>query len=395
MLPGRRILLGVTGGIAAYKAVVLARRLVEAGADVKVMMTRSAGEFVGARSFAAVTKHPVAEDLFAAGAVSPHTELAEWADLIVIAPATTSLLGRLAAGISDDVVTATLMAARSPVVLAPAMHTEMWEHPATRRVVAQLTSDGHHLVGPASGSLAGGDEGPGRMVEPEEILAEVARVLGDGPLTGVRVLVTAGGTREPIDPVRYVGNRSSGRMGHAIAGEASRRGADVVLVTTASLDLPRGVEVVAVETADEMAEAVWGRAGGMDVVVMAAAVADFRPKEQAPTKLSRGDGPPDIVLEPTPDILGGVAEMEPRPFLVGFSAETGSLDRAVEKAKRKGSDLTVANDVTRTGSGFGSDTNEVALIGRDGTIEHWPLLTKQEVASRLWDEVGAALTDAD
>ena len=210
------------------------------------------------------------------------------------------------------------MAARSPVVLAPAMHTEMWEHPATRRAVAQLTTDGHHLVGPASGSLAGGDEGPGRMVEPEEILAEVVRVLGDGPLSGVRVLVTAGGTREPIDPVRYVGNRSSGRMGHAIADEASRRGADVVLVTTASLDLPRGVEVVAVETADEMAEAVWGRAGDMDVVVMAAAVADFRPKEQASTKLSRGDGPPDIVLEPTPDILGGVAEMEPLPVPGGL-----------------------------------------------------------------------------
>ncbi len=291
--------------------------------------------------------------------MSPHTELAEWADLIVVAPATTSLLGRLAAGISDDLVSATLIAARSPVLLAPAMHTEMWEHPATRRVVAQLAADGHHLIGPASGSLAGGDEGPGRMVEPEDILAEVLRLLASGPLSGVQVLVTAGGTREPIDPVRYVGNRSSGRMGHTIAEEASRRGADVVLVTTSSLDLPRGVDVVTVETAEEMAEAVWGRAAEMDVVVMAAAVADFRPKERASTKLSRGDGPPDVVFEPTPDILGGVAELEPRPFLVGFSAETGSLDRAVEKAKRKGSDLTVANDVTKMGSGFGTDTNEV------------------------------------
>jgi phosphopantothenoylcysteine decarboxylase/phosphopantothenate--cysteine ligase len=395
MLPGRRILLGVTGGIAAYKAVMLARRLVEAGAEVKVMMSRGATEFVGPRSFAAVTRNPVAADLFAPGTVSPHTELAEWADLIIVAPATTSLLGRLAAGISDDLVSATLIAARSPVLLAPAMHTEMWEHPATRRVVAHLVADGHHLIGPASGSLAGGDEGPGRMVEPEDILAEVLRLLASGPLSGVQVLVTAGGTREPIDPVRYVGNRSSGRMGHTIAEEASRRGADVVLVTTSSLDLPLGVDVVTVETAEEMAEAVWGRAAEMDVVVMAAAVADFRPKERASTKLSRGDGPPDVVFEPTPDILAGIAELEPRPFLVGFSAETGSLDRAVEKAKRKGSDLTVANDVTKKGSGFGTDTNEVALIGADGTVEHWPLITKREVASRLWDRVGGALAGTD
>jgi phosphopantothenoylcysteine decarboxylase/phosphopantothenate--cysteine ligase len=211
----------------------------------------------------------------------------------------------------------------------------------------------------------------------------------------VQVLVTAGGTREPIDPVRYVGNRSSGRMGHTIADEAVRRGADVVLVTTSSLEVPRGVEVVAVETAEEMAGEVWLRAGDMDVVVMAAAVADFRPKERAATKLSRGDGPPDVVFEPTPDILGGVAEMDPRPFLIGFSAETGSLDRALEKAKRKGSDLTVANDVTKTGSGFGTDTNEVAVIGPDGTVERWPLMTKREVASRLWDRVGAALALAD
>jgi phosphopantothenoylcysteine decarboxylase / phosphopantothenate---cysteine ligase len=395
MLPGRRILLGVTGGIAAYKAVMLARRLVEARAEVKVMMSRGATEFVGPRSFAAVTRNPVATDLFAPGTVSPHTELAEWADLIVVAPATTSLLGRLAAGISDDLVSTTLIAARSPVLLAPAMHTEMWEHPATRRVVAQLVADGHHLIGPASGSLAGGDEGPGRMVEPEDILAEVLRLLARGPLSGVRVLVTAGGTREPIDPVRYVGNRSSGRMGHTIAEEASRRGADVVLVTTSSLDLPRGVDVVTVETAEEMAEAVWGRAAQMDVVVMAAAVADFRPKERASTKLSRGDGPPDVVFEPTPDILGGVADLEPRPFLVGFSAETGSLDRAVEKAKRKGSDLTVANDVTKKGSGFGTDTNEVALIEAGGIVEHWPLMTKREVASRLWDRLSGALAGTD
>jgi phosphopantothenoylcysteine decarboxylase/phosphopantothenate--cysteine ligase len=275
------------------------------------------------------------------------------------------------------------------------MHTEMWEHPATQRVVTQLTADGHHLIGPASGSLAGGDEGSGRMVEPEEILAEVIRLLGEGPLSGVQVLVTAGGTREPIDPVRYVGNRSSGRMGHTIADEAIRRGADVVLVTTSSLEVPRGVEVVKVETAEEMAGEVWRRAGDMDVVVMAAAVADFRPKERAATKLSRGDGPPDVAFEPTPDILGGVAEMDSRPFLIGFSAETGSLDRAVEKAKRKGSDLTLANDVTKAGSGFGTDTNEVALIRRDGSVERWPLMTKREVASRLWDRVGAALASAD
>ncbi len=390
MLSGRRIVLGVSGGVAAYKAVHLARRLVEAGAEVKVIMTEAARQFVGPQSFAAVTGHPVAIDLFGTSLVSPHTELARWAELMVVAPATASLLARLAQGNSDDLLAATLLAHDRPCLLAPAMHTEMWEHPATARNVQLLVGDGHHLVGPQPGPLAGGDVGMGRMVEPEELLASIEAILS-GPLTGRKVLVTAGGTREPIDPVRFLGNRSSGKMGHALAAEAARRGAEVTLVTSSDRPVPPRVEPVWVETAEEMAREVWNRAEQVDVVVMAAAVADFRAKDPDTTKLARGDGPPDLILEPTPDILAGLAERSPRPFLVGFAAETGSLDRAREKAMAKGVDLLVANDVSKPGSGFGTDSNEVTIFHPDGSAEAWPLASKVEVARRLWDLVAEAV----
>jgi phosphopantothenoylcysteine decarboxylase/phosphopantothenate--cysteine ligase len=350
-------------------------------------MTEAATRFLGAQTLAAITgTHPV-QDLFDDDGVSPHTELARWADAVVIAPATAATVARLSVGLSEDAVSATVLAATAPVVVAPAMHTEMWEHPATQRNVEQLAADGYRLVPPAAGALAGGDEGPGRMAEPEAIVAALDVVLSDQILSGWRVLVTAGGTREPMDPVRYIGNRSSGKMGWAIAVAAASRGAAVTLVTAAAVPGHPSVEVVAVETADEMADAVWSRAESVDVLVMAAAVADFRPDRRETSKLRRADGTPDIGLEPTPDILAGVAAMADRPFLVGFAAETGSLEEAVAKAKRKEVDLLVANDVSKDGSGFGSETNEVTLVLRDGSTEPWELAAKSAVADRLWARI--------
>jgi phosphopantothenoylcysteine decarboxylase/phosphopantothenate--cysteine ligase len=386
MLTGRRILLGVSGGVAAFKAAYLARRLMERGAELRTIMTRSAHEFIGPQTLAAITGSAPYDDLFESESVSPHTELAAWADLIVIAPATAATMARLGTGLSDDLLSATVIAFTGPVVVAPAMHTEMWEHPATQRNAAQLEADGVILVGPVSGALASGDEGPGRMTEPEAISDAVENALGKGSLTGVAVLVSAGGTREPIDPVRYLGNRSSGKMGTAIAEEAAARGAVVTLVTTSELVVSEQMTVVAVETADEMAEAVWEAADGADVAVLAAAVADFKPEGPAPDKkMRRASGPPEVTLVPTPDILAGVAARKTRPFLVGFAAETGSAEQAIDKAKTKGVDLLVANDVTQSDAGFGTDTNRVTIIRPVGTMDSWPVMSKRQVAARLWD----------
>ncbi len=388
-LSGRRILLGVSGGIAAYKSAYLARRLIEAGAEVRVVMTDAATEFLGTATLAGITGHPVTTDFSVTeDSVSPHTDLARWADLIVVAPATTATIARLAVGLSDDVLVATVTASTQPLLIAPAMHTEMWEYAATQRNIGQLAADGARIVGPASGDLAGGDVGSGRMEEPDLIVDAVVAALSDS-LSGVSVLVTAGGTREPIDPVRYIGNRSSGKMGHAIANEAAARGAKVTVVTTSSIPLDPRIEAVSVETAQQMAEAVATVAP--DVAVMAAAVADFRPARVADGKLARTEGPPDLTLEPNPDILQSVAERQVRPYLVGFAAESGSLERAVDKAKRKGVDLLVANDVSKPGSGFSTDTNEVTIIEADGKTEPWPLLSKAEVAARLWDLIESRL----
>lgn len=386
MLTGRHIVLGVSGGVAAYKAAYLARRLVEAGAAVRCVMTESAGQFIGAQTLAAVTgEHPV-EGFWDEPEVSPHTDLGHWADAMIIAPATSATIAKLAAGLSDNALIATALATESPIVLAPAMHTEMWSNAATQRNVALLSADGVTIVGPDSGALAGGDVGPGRMVEPEEIVAALLRIL-EGDLDGIRVIVTAGGTREAIDPVRYIGNRSSGKMGNAVALEAASRGAQVSLITTALAPDALGVEVIAVETAQEMADQTWSRATAADVVVMAAAVADFRPQVAREEKLRRADGMPHLELEPTPDILAGLAGMEDRPFLVGFAAEAGSLDGALHKATTKGVDLLVGNDVSRPGSGFATDTNEVTIYTSDGAAEHLPLLSKREVAGLLWDRI--------
>jgi len=384
MLSGRRIVLGVSGGVAAYKSAFLARRFVEAGADVRCVMSESATEFLGAQTLAAITGDFPILSFWDEADVSPHTALGQWADVLVVAPATAATLAKLATGMSDNVLVATALATEAPVVVAPAMHTEMWENAATQRNISSLLADGIHVVGPGAGALAGGDFGPGRMVEPDEIVAAVEEAL-KVDLAGWHVMVTAGGTREPIDPVRYIGNRSSGKMGNAIALAAARRGARVVLITAAPFVAVDGIEVVSVETAQEMADAAWSRCEGVDVAVMAAAVADFRPRASSDEKLRRDDGMPAIAFEPTPDILAGIASRSPRPYLVGFAAESGSLEGARDKATSKGVDLLVGNDVSSPGSGFGTDTNQVTVYRPDGSADAWPLLRKAEVAERLWD----------
>ena len=389
MLAGRRIILGVSGGVAAYKAAYLARRLLESEARVRCVMTESAQKFIGAQTLAAITgDHPIV-GFFDEAEVSPHTELGQWADAMVIAPATAATLARLANGLSDNALVATALAADVPLIVAPAMHTEMWNKPATQRNIETLRTDEVILVGPAAGALAGGDVGPGRMAEPEEILSVLDATLS-GDLRGWRVLITAGGTREAIDPVRYIGNRSSGKMGNAMAVEAACRGAQVTLITSAPPPGRSEIEIVSVESAQEMAEVVWSRAGDVDVAILAAAVADFRPKSPEAGKMRRADGVAEIELESTPDILAGIAAMEARPYLVGFAAETGSLDGALRKATSKGVDLLVGNDVMKAGSGFATDTNEVTVFTPDGDAEPWPQLLKSEVAKRLWDRIADA-----
>ncbi len=387
MLAGRRIVLGITGGVAAYKAAYIVRRLTEHGASVRVVMTPTATRFIGEATFAALTGFDPVVNLFGGDDPSPHTTLAAWADVIVIAPATASTLAKLASGESSNALTATVLASTAPIVVAPAMHTEMWEHAATRGNIATLQELGYEILSPEAGALAGGDVGIGRLADPDMIVEAVTRVVTSGPLAGLHVIVTAGGTREAIDPVRFIGNRSSGKMGNAIARVAAAQGASVTLVTAADDPDVSGVVAIAVESADEMAEAVWSRLDTCDVAVMAAAVADFKPSTVDSAKIKRASGPPSIELVSTPDVLKGVHESPHRPFLVGFAAETGNLEDAAAKAKRKGVDLLVANDVASDGSGFGSDTNEVTFFYRDGTSKGLPLLDKDDVAKALWGEV--------
>jgi len=396
-LRGRHVVLGVSGGIAAYKAIDLCRRLVDAGAHVAPVLTQDALRFVGALTFSALASEPARTSLFDdAGPAAdpiPHTRLGQAADLVVVAPATAKLLGKYAAGISDDLLTATLLATRAPVLVAPAMHTEMWEHPAVQENLATLRRRGVHVVGPEQGRLAGGDVGAGRLAEPEEIAGAAASVLArEGDLAGLRVLVTAGGTREPIDPVRFLGNRSSGKMGHALADVASRRGAAVTLVTTAQRESDPHVDVVRVETAEEMHDAVISRFVDCDVVVMAAAVADFRPKATASEKLKKVDGVPEIVLEPTPDILASLAARTSHQIVVGFAAETQHVrEHAAAKLAAKRVDLMVANDVSAADAGFEVDTNRVVLLDPSGGIEELPLLTKTALADVILDRIRAAV----
>jgi phosphopantothenoylcysteine decarboxylase / phosphopantothenate---cysteine ligase len=396
-LEGRRILLGVTGGIAAYKAAHLTRLLTGAGAEVQVVMTPAATRFVGPDTFAALTGRPVHSDVFERTEAVLHVRLAHDADVAVVAPATANLLAKLAAGLADDLLTSTLLEARCPLVLAPAMHTGMWEHPATQANVRALGDRGATLVGPATGALAAGDEGTGRMAEPEEIMEAVVRMLrgaaGSGELAGRRILVTAGPTHEPIDPVRFIGNRSSGKMGYAVATEAVRRGATVVMVTgpVAEPD-PPGVDVVRIETAAEMADVVLDRFAACDAVVMAAAVADFRPASPAEEKIKKDSAPRAVPLEPTVDILSTLGKRKERQALVGFAAETSDLEaQGRRKLTEKNLDLIVVNEVGKPGTGFGSNTNRAALLSRSGDEVGFREWTKRELAAAICDRLGAML----
>ncbi len=392
-LHGTRVVLGVSGGIAAYKAIELCRRLVDAGAHVSPILTPAALRFVGATTFSALASEPVRTSLWDAAEPIPHTRLGQGADLVLVAPATARTLGAYAAGISGDLLTATLLATRAPVVVCPAMHTEMWEHAAVQENLATLRRRGVRVVEPESGRLAGGDEGAGRLAGPDVILAAVCDELSSSrDLLGCRVLVTAGGTREPIDPVRFIGNRSSGKQGHALAAEAHRRGARVVLVTTVDRPTPAGVEVLRVETAAQMHAAVLDQASTADVVVMAAAVADFRPVEVASSKIKKASGVPSVALEPTEDILAALgAAKRPGQVLVGFAAETDDVaDNAADKLARKGADLIVANDVSAPSVGFEHDTNAVSILAASGARVDVPLADKRVVARAVVDAVVAA-----
>jgi phosphopantothenoylcysteine decarboxylase/phosphopantothenate--cysteine ligase len=389
VLHGKRIVLGVSGGIAAYKAVEVCRRLVDAGAFVSPVLTDDATRFIGAVTFSALASEPVRTSLWSEPEPIPHTRLGQSADLVVIAPATARVIGKYAAGISDDLLTATLLATRAPVLVCPAMHTEMWEHAAVQDNLATLRRRGVHVLEPAVGRLAGGDVGAGRLADPADIVAAIEAALSPKDLDGVRLLVTAGGTREPIDAVRVISNRSSGKQGYAVAEEAAARGASVTLVTTVDRPVSPGIAVVSVVTAAEMEDAVLPRQGDHDVIVMAAAVADFRPKAASDTKIKKDDGVPEIVLEPTTDILAALGRTKPNgQVLVGFAAETSDVrDNAMGKVRRKNLDLIVANDVSAPNVGFEHDTNEVVLLRADGTRQDVPLADKRMVARAVLDAV--------
>ncbi len=391
-----RVVLGVAGGIAAYKAVELLRRLTESGHDVTVVPTRAALEFVGAPTWSALSGKPVRTDVWTDVHEVPHVRLGQEADLVVVAPATADLLARAAHGLADDLLTNVLLTARCPVVLAPAMHTEMWEHAATQANVALLRSRGVQVVEPAVGRLTGKDSGKGRLPDPAELYDVAVRALAGRPqdLAGRRVVVSAGGTREHLDPVRFLGNRSSGKQGYALARTAAGRGAEVVLVSSAGLPDPAGVTVRRVTSALELHDAVLAEGKAADVVVMAAAVADYRPVERLATKRKKTDTL-TVELVQNPDVLAElVAQRRPGQVLVGFAAETGDADGDVlthgrAKLARKGCDLLVVNEVGEAGhpTGFEGDVNAAVVLGADGSSTPVPLGSKDALADAVWDLV--------
>lgn len=388
---GKNILLGVTGGVAAFKAVLLLRLLTRAGAEVRVVLTPSAARFIPALTFEALSGQPVEVDLWAStsGGGERHIQLAQWADLIVVAPATVNFLAEQAHGLCRDLLGVVCMASAAPQLIAPAMHENMWRKPSTQRVIAQLATDGVHQVGPVEGDLATGS-GEGRMAEPEVILEAIEAALSPRDLVGRRVLVSAGPTREALDPVRFISNHSSGRMGYAIARAARQRGAAVTLVSGPSaLPVPLGVERIPVESAAQMRDALVAAFPGCDAVIMAAAVADYRPAQIAPHKIKKGEGPASLELERTADILAELGRTRAQQVLVGFAMETRDLvASARRKLSAKGCDLIVANHLLDEGAGFGVETNRVTLVSRSGETP-LPLLSKLEVAERILDEVKA------
>lgn len=389
MVKDKTIVLGVTGSIAVYKAVELASKLTQEGARVDVVMTKAAQEFVTPLTFRSITHRPVVTEMFdlASEFSIEHVALAEQADLVVIAPATASIMAKLAGGIADDMLSCTVLATRAPVIIAPAMNVNMYENQVTQENIAKLKARGFTFVGPGYGRLATGALGLGRLAEIEEILGTVRQVLArEGDLAGRRIVVSAGGTQEPIDPVRHIGNRSSGKMGYALAEAARDRGAEVVLVSApAALTAPVGVEVVQVQTTLQMRDAIAKATAQADALLMAAAPADYRPAAIAESKIKKGVESLTIELVRNPDILG---EVRGDFITVGFAAESENLvENAREKLERKNLNLIVANDITATDSGFGADTNRVVLIDRFGNVESLPLLSKLEVAHKILDRV--------
>jgi phosphopantothenoylcysteine decarboxylase / phosphopantothenate---cysteine ligase len=388
MLQGRRVLVAVCGSIAAYKAAEVVRGLIRSGADVRVIMTDAATRFVGPATFAALTGNPVHTDLFAEPERVVHVELGRWAEAYLVCGATASTLDRMARGSGDDIVSAVYLMCRCPVVAAPAMHTEMWEHAGVRRNVARVEADGVLIVPPGEGDLASGDVGVGRLAEPEHIIDDVSAALTHKDLDGVRVLITAGPTREALDPVRFISNRSSGRMGFALAREARRRGAAVVVVAgPTSASAPHSVEVVRVESAEEMLTECLDRFEDVDIAVLNAAVADWRPAETAPQKVRKADIGRALALEPTADIAAEFGRKKGSQVLVLFAAETEDVaEKAEEKLRSKNADLIVGNTVGLPGSGFDSETNDAVVVTASGA-ETLPRLRKDELAVLIWDRI--------
>jgi len=385
----KTVVLGVTGGIACYKAVELVRLLVKDSHRVQVIMTRGAMEFVTPLTFQTLTGHPVATEIFSLTQESEigHINLADSADLLVIAPATANIIGKIANGIADDLLTTVIMATQAPVLIAPAMNIHMFENPIVQENLRKLRRVGYHVLDPAEGFLACGYEGKGRLPDPEKIADEVERLLGKKDLVGERLLITAGPNRESLDPVRYLSNRSSGKMGYALARAAVRRGAEVVLVSgPTAIDCPSGVRMIAVTTAAEMRDAVVKEFATATAVVMAAAVADYRPVVTADRKIKRGKDPIELRLEPNPDIVKELGQNKDGKMLIGFAAETEDLTaNAAKKLREKNLDMIVANNVAEAGSGFDGDTNIATIIDRTGAAQSLPLMSKDELADHIYD----------
>ncbi|MGG2199552.1 bifunctional phosphopantothenoylcysteine decarboxylase/phosphopantothenate--cysteine ligase CoaBC [Paenibacillus validus] len=399
-LNGKTIVLGVSGGIAAYKAAALCSKLAQAGAEVRVIMTASAVKFVAPLTFQTLSRHEVAVDTFDEkdASVVQHIDLADRADLFVVAPATANVIGKMAHGLGDDMLSTTLLATTAPVLVAPAMNMHMYAHPAVQQNMKTLADRGVRFVEPGTGQLACGYVGKGRLAEPEEIVRAIEQHFAeDGRLKGKRVLITAGATLERIDPVRYISNDSSGKMGYAIAEAAARMGADVTLVSgKVSVPVPPGVTLVQAESTLEMRDAVLSRMDDQDVIIKAAAVADYRPAEQYEHKLKKTEDEMTMRLVKNPDILQLVGERKTKQLVVGFAAETRDLEKfAMDKLQRKRCDLLVANDVTLEGAGFGTDTNIVRIFDASGLVEALPMLGKREVASRLLSLIADRLTKGD
>ncbi len=391
MLKARRIVLGVTGGIAAYKAAELVRELVKRGANVRVVMTDHACEFVAPLTFETLSGNPVSRELFRlTGSYEiDHIKLAEFAEILVVAPATANIIGKMTAGIADDLLTTVLMAATAPILICPAMNDKMYANPVVKENIERLVTRGHALLEPGYGELACRSEGQGRLPDAPDIVEEIEAILSPKDLRNERILVTAGPTQEPFDPVRYITNYSSGKMGYALAVMARRRGAAVTLISgPTALPAPRGVEFIAVNTALEMRDAVMARLEEATVVIKAAAVSDYRPEVRQATKIKKKEGPLTLRLERNPDIISEIGRLKGSRIVVGFAMESDHLiENARTKLRDKGMDFIVANDLTEPGAGFRTDTNIIRIMDREGNVETFPLMDKREVAGVILDKV--------